>query len=94
MYWFRFHIGGAQKYFNVKPDLACFGKSMKWFPISALVGKNKFMREMENIFFSTTFGGETLSISASLALIKRMETQPVIETIWEKGSILMNRVKG
>ena len=25
---FRIHMGGAQEYFNVIPDLACFGKAM------------------------------------------------------------------
>ena len=34
---FRWHIGGAQAYHGVTPDLACFGKAMgNGMPISAL----------------------------------------------------------
>ena len=48
---FRFDIGGAQKLFGVTPDIATFGKSMgNGFPISAIVGKKKFMMHMEEIF--------------------------------------------
>ncbi len=39
---FRIHKGGAQSYFNVTPDLACFGKSLaNGMPISALLGKEE-----------------------------------------------------
>ena len=75
---FRFHLGGAQTLFNVVPDLATFGKSMgNGFPISAVVGAARYMAEMEEIFFSSTFGGETLSLAASLATIRKMQREPV-----------------
>ena len=79
---FRFHLGGAQTLFGVTPDLATFGKSMgNGFPISALVGKACYMREMEEIFFSSTFGGETLSLAASIATIQKMRREPVHATL-------------
>lgn len=75
---FRYHLGGAQTLFGVVPDLATFGKSMgNGFPISAIVGKARYMAEMEEIFFSSTFGGETLSLAASLATIRKMQREPV-----------------
>src|SRR3989338_6320011 len=41
---FRWGLGGAQKYYGITPDLACFGKSMaNGMPISALVGKKEYM---------------------------------------------------
>lgn len=86
---FRFSLGGAQELFNVTPDLASFGKSMgNGMPISAVVGSNKIMQEMEEIFFSGTFGGETLSLVASMAVINKMEKEPVIETLWKTGAFL------
>ena len=37
---FRYSLGGAQKIFNVTPDLACFAKAMSnGVPLSAVVGK-------------------------------------------------------
>src|SRR5687767_16004001 len=70
---FRFHLGGAQALFGVTPDLAAFGKSMgNGFPISAVVGRAQYMREMEEIFFSSTFGGDAVSLAASIATIRKM----------------------
>lgn len=79
---FRYSLGGAQKYFGVTPDLACFGKSMaNGMPISALVGKRDIMKLMDGksgVFFSGTFFGDTLSMAAALATIKKMERENVI----------------
>ena len=91
---FRFSKGGAQLYFNITPDLAAFGKAMgNGMPISAVVGKEKYMKEMEEVFFSATFGGETLSLAAANAVIDKIEREPVIETIWQRGEILKSGVQ-
>ena len=91
---FRFSLGGAQELYGVKPDLSCFGKGMgNGMPISAVVGRADVMREMEEIFFSGTFGGESLSIAASIAVIDKMQRQPVIASLWEKGAALAAAVE-
>ena len=89
---FRYHLGGAQKLFGVTPDLAAFGKSIaNGMPISVLVGKAKYMRIVEDIFFSFTAGGEALSIAAAIATIKEMERKKVIDYIWRLGSYLQGK---
>jgi glutamate-1-semialdehyde 2,1-aminomutase len=71
---FRLDLGGAQTYFGVTPDLASFGKAMgNGMPISAVVGRREIMARMEDIFFSGTFGGEALSLAASLATLDKLE---------------------
>ena len=91
---FRFALGGAQEYFKVTPHLSCFGKAMgNGMPISAVVGNADVMDEMENIFFSSTFGGETLSIVAAMATIDKIENMNVISYLWSFGQLLKNRVK-
>jgi len=91
---FRYHIGGAQALFGVTPDLATFGKSLgNGFPISALVGRADIMQQMEDIFFSFTFGGESVSIAAGLAVLEKMQREPVIETLWTRGEQLLNGVR-
>ena len=86
---FRVALGGAQAHYGVTPDLACFGKAMgNGMPISAVVGRVDVLREMENVFFSGTFGGEALSLAASIAVIDKMRTTPVIERLWETGQRL------
>lgn len=83
---FRFAKGGAQELFGVTPDLAAFGKGLaNGYPLSAIAGKADVMRLMEEIFFSFTFGGETLSLAASLATMTKLQTHPVIETLCKYG---------
>ena len=86
---FRYALGGAQELFNVTPDLACFGKGMgNGMPISAIVGRTDLMKQTEEIFFSSTFGGETLSLAAAIAVIDKMRREPVIEALWCTGGKL------
>lgn len=90
---FRFHLGGAQSLFNVVPDLSTFGKSMgNGMPISAIVGREEIMQLMEKIFYSGTFGGETLSLAAAIAVIDKMKRESIIATLWQKGEVLANQV--
>ena len=91
---FRYALGGAQEFFGVTPDLAAFGKAMgNGMPISAVVGKAEIMIEMEEIFFSGTFGGETLSLAAAIAVIDKMEREMVVDQLWDKGGKLSSQIE-
>lgn len=84
---FRFANGGAQQYFGVTPDLACFGKGLaNGFPVAAVAGRRDLMKLMEEIFFSFTFGGETLSLAAARATLTKLQREPVTETLARRGS--------
>jgi glutamate-1-semialdehyde 2,1-aminomutase len=48
------------------------------------------MKLMEEIFFSFTFGGETLSLAAAKATLTKLKTQPILETIRERGVAVIN----
>ena len=90
---FRVSNGGAQEYYGVTPDLATFGKAMaNGLPISAVTGRAEIMEKMEEIFFSTTFGGELLSLAAAKAVLKKLVKFPVIDTINERGCILKSEL--
>lgn len=70
---FRIDIGGAQNKYGVLPDLSVFGKAMaNGMPISAIVGKRRIMKLLEEVFFSGTFGGEILSIVAAITTINKL----------------------
>ena len=43
------------------------------FPVSAVAGRRDLMKLMEEIFFSFTFGGETLSLAASAATLDKLK---------------------
>lgn len=88
---FRFANGGAQEYFGVTPDLATFGKGLaNGYPIAALAGKAEYMRLLEEVFFSFTFGGETLSLAAALATLRKLQQAPVVETLWRTGRSIVD----
>jgi glutamate-1-semialdehyde 2,1-aminomutase len=91
---FRFAPGGAQEYFGVTPDLASFGKALaNGFPLSAIVGRRDILDLMPTIFFSGTFGGETLSLAAAKVVLDRMATGEPTRRLAELGQRLVDRVE-
>jgi glutamate-1-semialdehyde 2,1-aminomutase len=84
---FRIAIGGAQEYFGVTPDLACYSKAFaNGMPISLLTGRREIMQLFkEEVFFFTTFGGEALSLAAAVATINEMIEKNVPAYLAEKG---------
>jgi glutamate-1-semialdehyde aminotransferase len=91
---FRYSLGGAQEYYGIVPDLACFGKGMaNGLSISAIVGKRELMNELNNIFYSLTFGGETLGLAAALATIKEIREKDVLGHIWRQGKKLRDGLR-
>jgi len=90
---FRFARGGAQQEFGVIPDLAAFGKGIaNGYPLSALVGTSEYMDVVEKIFFSGTFGGETLSLAAAKTVLTKLQREPVIETLKLRGQKILDGV--
>jgi glutamate-1-semialdehyde 2,1-aminomutase len=92
---FRFAPGGAQELFGIKPDLTALGKGMaNGFPLSAVCGRRDVMMEMEQVFFSFTMGGETLSLAAAKATMTKLMREPVIATMRSRGARLVRQVAG
>lgn len=90
---FRYANGGAQEFFGVTPDLASFGKGLaNGYPVSAVAGKAEIMKLMEEIFFSFTFGGETLSLAAAYATLTKLQREPVIAKLFKTGKSLIDQL--
>lgn len=90
---FRYAIGGAQELFGVTPDLACFGKGLaNGYPLAAVAGRADVMAEFEEIFFSFTMGGETLSLAAARAALDKSVRENVPAALARLGERLMARV--
>lgn len=86
---FRYSLGGAQKYYDFVPDLACFGKGMaNGFAISAIAGRKEFMKELNEVFFSMTYSGDTIGLAAARATITELIEKPVLKHIWDMGEVL------
>lgn len=95
---FRWHLKGAQYYYNVEPDLCTFGKAMaNGFSVAALGGKREIMKlgsiefegEERVFLLSTTHGAEMSSLAAFLATVEIMKNEPVIQHIWQYGKQLI-----
>jgi glutamate-1-semialdehyde 2,1-aminomutase len=86
---FRFASGGAQELFGVTPDLTTLGKGIaNGYPLSAIVGRQEVMQEMEEVFFSGTFGGELLSLSAAQAVLQLHQSVNVSQQLSKIGDEL------
>jgi glutamate-1-semialdehyde 2,1-aminomutase len=86
---FRLAPGGAQERYGVSADIACFGKALgNGMPISAIAGRAEIMDKLDEVFFSGTHGGETLSLAAALATIGELTRPGVYESLFEKGERL------
>jgi len=87
---FRIALGGAQEYFNIKADLACFSKAVaNGMPISFLTGrKDVISRGEHDVFIFTTFGGEALSMAATIATIEELRDKNVPAHLAAQGKKL------
>jgi glutamate-1-semialdehyde aminotransferase len=90
---FRMALGGAQEYFGVVPDLACFGKAIaNGYPLSAIVGKADIMNYFDRVHFSFTNGGECLSLAAAKATIEKLRTDSLLIDIGMSGLKIENGI--
>jgi glutamate-1-semialdehyde 2,1-aminomutase len=95
---FRWHLQGAQTYFNVIPDMSTFGKAIgNGFSVAVLAGRRDVMElgglnhDKPRVFLlSTTHGAETHSLAACVATIREMEEQDVVGHIWKVGQSLQD----
>jgi len=86
---FRFARGGAQELFGVTPDLSCFGKGIaNGFPISVIAGRREIMEGFKEVFFSGTFGGELLSLTAANVVLDKVRDNRVIPELYRVGQAI------
>jgi glutamate-1-semialdehyde aminotransferase len=88
---FRVATGGAQEYFGVVPDMACFAKGIaNGMPLSTVVGRADVMRQAEDLLISITYGGEALSLAAAVATMRELREKKVTDYLWDIGRTLMD----
>lgn len=96
---FRWHLNSAQKYFDVLPDLATYGKGMaNGFSVAALVGRREIMDlggilkdgEERVFLISTTHGAEMCGLGALIKAIEVYKELDVVGHMWEYGRKLMD----
>ncbi len=90
---FRVSLGGAQGYYNVKPDMTTLGKILGGgFPIAAFGGRKDIMEKLSplgGVYQAGTFSGNPISVSAGYSTIQylirnRSKIYPKMEENCEK----------
>jgi glutamate-1-semialdehyde 2,1-aminomutase len=92
---FRIANGGAQEYFGVRADLVTYAKSMgNGFPIAAIAGREQVMMSLEpgSVAHGGTYTGNIVGTAAANVTLSILESEPVIETINERGTRLMSGI--
>ena len=90
---FRVALGGAQAYYNVKPDLTTLGKVIGGgLPVGAFGGKREIMSHIAPlgpVYQAGTLSGNPLSMSAGLAMLNALSSDPSIyEQLEAKAELL------
>ncbi|MCK4827124.1 glutamate-1-semialdehyde 2,1-aminomutase [bacterium] len=97
---FRFPLGGAQKYFDIEPDLTTFGKAVaNGFSVAFLAGKREIMElggiepgKKKVFLISTTHGAETHALVAAMASIEELKSKRVVDHLWDVGDQFLQKV--
>jgi len=100
---FRLGLGGAQQYFDVRPDLTVLGKIVGGgLPIGVVCGRRDVMERMDHTkhegtdyaYHGGTFAGNALTLAAGLATVRVLEESPVYEHVNKLGTQARSSLNG
>ena len=89
---FRASYGGAQKVFDIMPDLTCLGKIIGGgLPVGAYGGRKEIMEQVAPVgpvYQAGTLSGNPLAMAAGIAMLKELGKPGVYETVEAKAKTL------
>jgi glutamate-1-semialdehyde 2,1-aminomutase len=87
---FRLDLGGAQRYYGIKPDLTTLGKIIGGgFPIGIFGGRRDLMEQVApsgGIYQAGTFNGSPVSLAAGNATLDVLEKNRVLDKLNATGN--------
>ncbi len=91
---FRIANGGAQEYYQIKPDLATYAKALSnGYPLAAFGGKKEIMSIIgKGVAQGGTFTNNKPGVAAAWATLTILQREPVLKTIETRGKRLMNGI--
>ena len=85
IYGGRWALGGATEYFDVRPDLACYGKALgNGASVAFVVGRRDLM-DAHGEMVSGTYSGDVAGLSAVTATVRAYTQGRPLEVIWQRG---------
>jgi glutamate-1-semialdehyde 2,1-aminomutase len=92
---FRIANGGAQEYYNLKPDMATYAKALgNGYPLAAIGGKAEIMQIIgHGVSQGGTYTNNKPGVAGAYATLKLLKEKNIIETINQRGGMLMDGLK-
>jgi len=94
---FRLGRGGAQEYFDIKPDLTCLGKIMGGgFPAAAFGGRAEIMDHLAplgKVYQAGTLSGNPVAMTAGLQALQLLERENFYAELEEKANLITQPLK-
>ncbi len=94
---FRVHLGGAQKLFNIKPDLTCLGKIIGGgLPVGAYGGRKDIMEQVAplgGVYQAGTLSGNPLAMAVGSVTLKLLNDAGVYQKLDALGQQLEDGIR-
>ena len=94
---FRVARGGAQKLYDIEPDLSTFGKIIGGgMPVGAYAGKEEIMNYVAPkgpVYQAGTLSGNPMAMQAGLITLKELQNQGIYKELEQKGEKLEEGIK-
>ncbi|OGR54334.1 MAG: glutamate-1-semialdehyde-2,1-aminomutase [Elusimicrobia bacterium RIFCSPLOWO2_02_FULL_39_32] len=94
---FRIAYGGAQTYFNVQPDITCFGKIIGGgFPVGAFAGKKEILSLVAPdgpVYQAGTLSGNPVAMEAGLATLEILKKMNPYANFNKKSEEFVHSIK-
>ncbi len=94
---FRLCFGGAASYFNITPDLVCYGKIIgAGMPVGAYGGRKDIMSQISpcgNVYQAGTLSGNPIAMTAGIETLKQLLNGEVYKDINQKGDYMAAQLK-
>jgi glutamate-1-semialdehyde 2,1-aminomutase len=94
---FRLSLGGAQRYYRIKPDLTTLGKIIGGgFPIGIFGGRRDLMEEVApsgGIYQAGTFNGSPVPLAAGLKTLEVLERGNLLASLNRRGEDMRRAIR-
>jgi len=87
---FRFGMGGAQAFLDVKADLVTYSKAIaNGFAISCIAGRADVLKGLSGTKMTATYFAASEAMAAALSCLRTVEAERVPEKVWMLGERLL-----